>query len=236
VKSNFLPENNNGHTSPSWTNLRILLAEDDAIEALGIQSILEGLGHTVVATARNGEEALMLAGRVDPDLIVLDIRMPLLNGLEVARSILKKQSIPIIILTGYPEEAYIDGASELGIFGFRTKPVRAVDLKPEITITMDRFYERELLKEKISELAQWRETRRIVDKAKWILMEKHAISEEVAYKCLRRHCRNHGLRIADIASVVLENGDIPLSKGESLTGHGTYDDSGDQGGERVGMN
>ena len=210
MRSHFLPEEGYGQEFPTWANLRILLAEDNAIEAMGIKSILNNLGHTVVSIARNGEEAVRFTSSTDPDLIIMDIKMPKLNGIEASSGILKKQSIPIIILTAYPEETYINEASELGIFGFRTKPVREIDLKTEIKITMDRFYERELLKERISELEEWRTTRKLVEKAKGILMEKHGISEEIAYKSIHKHSRNHCLNIAETATMILDGGEIPI--------------------------
>jgi len=177
---------------------------------MSVQSMLEGLGHTVVAVARNGEDAVTFSGNTDPDLIIMDIKLPKLNGLEAAKIILQRKSIPIIILTAYPEDENIERASKLGIFGFRAKPVRDVDLRSEIKITMDRFFERELLKEKISKLEEWRTSRKLVDKAKGILMDKHSCAEEVAYKSIQKFSRDHCMKMIDTVTLILEGGIIPI--------------------------
>jgi response regulator NasT len=189
-------------------SLHILIAEDEAVTAIELKSMVERLGHTVCAAAKNGIEAVVMAEQFDPDLIIMDIKMPKLDGIEAARQILRKRSLPLIILTAYPEEPYIENAGELGIYSFLVKPVRDANLRPQINLTMKDFFERELLKEKIFKLEEWRKNRKVVDQAKAVLMKRFGISEEDAYFRIHKYSRDNCCRISETA--------VRIAAGEAL--------------------
>ncbi|MBJ7247717.1 MAG: response regulator, partial [Thermoleophilia bacterium] len=121
--------------------VRILIAEDETIIRLDLRTLLEKAGHEVVAEARDGEEAVALAAEHDPDLIVMDVRMPHLDGIEAARQISNRRPVPIVMLTAYAEEDLVTRASEAGAFAYLVKPFREVDLLPALNTARARFEE-----------------------------------------------------------------------------------------------
>ncbi len=197
-------------------SLHILIAEDEVLTAMDLKSMVESLGHIVCASARNGLEAVAMVDQFDPDLVIMDIKMPKLNGLEAARQILRKRSLPFIILTAYPEDPYIEDAGDLGIYSFLVKPVRDANLRPQIRLTMEDFFERELLKEKIFKLEEWRKNRKVVDQAKAVLIKRFGISEEEAYFRIHRYSRDHCCRISETAERVAAGEELFSRMQESI--------------------
>ncbi len=132
--------------------MRILIAEDETIIRLDLRTLLEKAGHEVVAEARDGEEAVALAAEHDPDLIVMDVRMPHLDGIEAARQISNRKPVPIVMLTAYAEEDLVTRASEAGAFAYLVKPFREVDLLPALNTARARFEELSALREEAADL------------------------------------------------------------------------------------
>ena len=139
--------------------MRILIAEDETIIRLDLRNLLERAGHEVVAEARDGEEAVSLARTHEPDLAILDVRMPHLDGIEAAKTILAERPIPIVMLTAYGQDELVARAVEAGVFGYLVKPFREADLLPAIAAAKARHAELEALREEAESLSEALATR-----------------------------------------------------------------------------
>lgn len=177
------------------------MAEDEAIIRLGLRTMLTAMGHEVLLAA-NGREALNLVRNARPEVALLDIRMPLTDGLEVARVIARKHPMPIIILTAYGEQDLIEKASELPIQGYLIKPVDERDLAAALQVAVRRFAETQTAAQQVAELQATLETRKLVDRAKGVLMAG-GLSEEAAYLTLQRRAREERLSMRQVAEAVL---------------------------------
>ena len=185
------------------SRLRILIAEDESVTVLSLKKILERLGHTVVAIARDGKEAILKADQTQPDLVLMDIKMPELDGLAAAEKILQKRSIPIIILTAYSDKTFIERTSDLGISTYLVKPVTEDDLKPAITLAIDRFKEHESLSSAVSIMKETLESKKYIEKAKWILVKQFGISEDEAHRRLQQLSRERNVKMVEIARFII---------------------------------
>src|ERR671933_230335 len=134
--------------------MRILVAEDETIIRLDLRELLEGAGHEVVAEARDGEEAVALAREHAPDLAIMDVKMPRLDGIEAARRILDERPITIVMLTAYGQDELVSRAVEAGVFGYLVKPFRELDLLPAIQAARARHEELTALREQVDSLAE----------------------------------------------------------------------------------
>jgi two-component system, response regulator PdtaR len=166
--------------------MRILIAEDETIIRLDLRGILERAGLEVCAEARDGEEAVKLARSEEPDLAILDVKMPRLDGIDAARRILEARPIPIVMLTAYGQDELVSRAVEAGVFGYLVKPFRESDLLPAIHAARARHAELQALREEAESLAEALATRKVVERAKGLLMEREGLSEEDAFARLRR--------------------------------------------------
>jgi len=182
--------------------LKILVADDESIIRLGLKTMLTALGHEALL-AGNGREALDLARTAAPDLALLDIQMPLTNGLEAARTIAKKHPMPIIILTAYSEQDLIERAAQLPIQGYLVKPVNERDLAAAIPVAIARFEEAQALAREKAELEASLETRKVVERAKGKLMRR-GMSEEEAYLSIQRRAREARVTMRQAAETILK--------------------------------
>jgi response regulator NasT len=168
------------------TATRILIAEDETIIRLDLRELLERAGFEVCAEARDGVEAVALARTQRPDLAVLDVKMPRLDGIEAARRILDDRAIPIVMLTAYGQEELVSRAVEAGVFGYLVKPFRESDLLPAIHTARARHEELAALRAEADSLADALAARKVIERAKGLLMDKERISEEEAFARLRK--------------------------------------------------
>ncbi len=183
--------------------LRVLIADDEALHNLALTSQLETLGHTVVATATNGKEAVQLARDTRPDLAFLDIRMPVMTGPEAAHEISAERPIPIIILSAYSDSRTVEEATRAPIFHYLVKPVDPDDLAPAIAVARARFDEwldarrqRDLLELKLEE-------RKIIERAKGLLMDTRGLSEREAYRFLQKTSQDKNTPMVELARKIL---------------------------------
>jgi two-component system, response regulator PdtaR len=183
--------------------LRILIAEDETIIRLDLRDVLERAGHDVCAEARDGEEAVALALSAEPELAILDVKMPKLDGIEAARRILAERPIPIVMLTAYGQQELVARAVEAGVFGYLVKPFRETDLLPAIQTARARHAELETLREEAESLAEALATRKVVERAKGLLMEKEGLSENDAFVRLRRASQASGRSLGVVAEAVI---------------------------------
>jgi len=181
--------------------LKILVADDESIIRLGLKTMLTTLGHEVLL-ASNGREALNIVRSSAPDLALLDIQMPLTDGLEAARTIAQKYPMPILILTAYSEQDLIERAAQLPIQGYLIKPVNERDLAAAIPVAIARFEEAQTLAREKAELQESLETRKLVDRAKGKLMQ-NGMSEEEAYLALQRRAREGRISMRQAAEAIL---------------------------------
>lgn len=183
--------------------MRILIAEDETIIRLDVRTLLEKAGHEVVAEARDGEEAVALAAEHDPDLIVMDVRMPHLDGIEAARQISNRRPVPIVMLTAYAEEDLVMRASEAGAFAYLVKPFREVDLLPALNTARARFEELSALREEAADLVEALASRKAVERAKGILMRKDGIDEAEAFRRIRAASQKTGRTMRVVADALI---------------------------------
>ncbi len=183
--------------------MRILIAEDETIIRLDVRTLLEKAGHEVVAEARDGEEAVALAAEYVPDLIVMDVRMPHLDGIEAARQISDRKPVPIVMLTAYAEEDLVTRASEAGAFAYLVKPFREVDLLPALNTAWARFEELAALREEAADLTEALASRKAVERAKGILMRKDGIDEAEAFRRIRAASQKTGRTMRVVADALI---------------------------------
>jgi len=183
--------------------VRVLIAEDETIIRLDLRALLERAGFEVCAEARDGEEAVSLAESERPDLAILDVKMPRLDGIEAARRILANRPIPIVMLTAYGQLELVSRAVEAGVFGYLVKPFRETDLLPAIAAATARHEELSALREEAESLAEALATRKIVEQAKGLLMERDSLSEQDAFARLRRASQMSGKSMRVVAEALV---------------------------------
>lgn len=184
--------------------LRILLADDESLRLLSLKAQLSELGFEVVGEATTGTEAVRLARETGPDLIFLDIKMPEMDGITAAAAISRERSVPIILLTAFSEAELVERAVEAGIFAYLVKPVAQSDLLPAIVLARARFAEFQSLREDYEDLREALQTRKVVERAKGILMERRGLTESEAFEYLQSHATRQNKQIHEIADAVIE--------------------------------
>jgi AmiR/NasT family two-component response regulator len=184
-------------------SLRIMIAEDETIIRLDLKELLEDAGFEVVAEARDGLEAVDLARETSPDVAILDVKMPRLDGIETARRILADRPLPIVMLTAYGQEELVSRAVEAGVFGYLVKPFRESDLLPAIRTARARHEELAALREEADSLAEALAARKAIERAKGLLMAKEGLSEEDAFARLRKASQVSGRPLKVIADAVV---------------------------------
>ena len=185
------------------TSLDILVAEDESLNALALRSQLEALGHRVVGPAKDGRDAIALARARSIDLAILDIRMPGISGLEAAEQIVQHRPVPVILLTGYSDPEYVAQATLTPIFHSLVKPISIEDLGPAISVACSRFEEWKRFKGEAEALGQKLEDRKLIERAKAVIMEMRGLSESGAYRLLQKESQNRNQPMAEIARTIL---------------------------------
>ena len=183
--------------------MRILIAEDETIIRLDLRNLLEDAGHEVCAEARDGAEAVRLAQEHRPELAILDVKMPHLDGIEAARRILEEGPIPIVMLTAYGQDELVSRAVEAGVYGYLVKPFRESDLLPAIATARARHEELAALREEADSLADALAARKAIERAKGILMDREGLSEQEAFTRLRKASQVSGKPLKVVAEALV---------------------------------
>jgi response regulator NasT len=183
--------------------MRVLVAEDETIIRLDLKDLLERSGFEVCAEARDGEEAVELARSEQPDVAIMDVKMPRLDGIEAARRILDERPIPIVMLTAYGQDELVQRAAEAGVFGYLVKPFREQDLLPAIRTARARHEELTALREEAESLAEALAARKAIERAKGLLMQRENLSEQEAFERLRRASQISGRPLKVVAEALL---------------------------------
>ena len=184
-------------------SLRVLIADDESIRLLSLRAQLAALGHRVVAEASTGEEAVALAVSTQPDLAILDIKMPLVDGIEAAERITQARPIPIILLTAYSEAQLVERAAQANISAYLMKPVSEEDLLPALTLALTRFKQFQALRREVVDLREALEARKVIEKAKGILMRRLDLTEEEAFRRLQRQSQESNRKLAQVAEAIV---------------------------------
>lgn len=184
--------------------LKIIVAEDETLVALSIIAQLEELKYQVVGDATDGLEAVKLCGRLQPDLVIMDINMPRLNGIQAAKIIREKWQVPVIIVSGYSDETLIKEATEAGVLSYLVKPVTKRNLAPAIEIALKNHSEFTAARQETVRLQQKLEERKLIECAKGILMEKNQLTESQAMKKLQRLSNERNVKLVEIAQEIID--------------------------------
>lgn len=194
-------------------SLRVLVADDEHLVAAGVAASVAALGCHTIGPVSDGEAALELGRSSAPDMALLDVRMPRLDGLACAKALWNELGIPSVILTAYASDSYLESAQQTGVFGYLLKPVTTESLRAAIGVAWARAQAHRAQSERIMQLEGTLETRRIVEQAKWRLVQVRGVSEPDAHAMLQRTARSDRRRVVDVAVEVIENPDHPLLKG-----------------------
>ena len=184
--------------------MRVLIVDDESLIRMDLRDIIESCGHEVVAEGTNGVEALALCKKHKPDIILMDVKMPELDGIEAARQIGFHHEAPVVLLTSYSQQDLIDKAQDSGVYGYLIKPVREEQLVPSLEMALGRYKSDARLREKMAELEQSLEDRKIIQKGTGILMELYSISEVEAYNRIRTLSMNKQISIIETCNLIIK--------------------------------
>jgi AmiR/NasT family two-component response regulator len=189
-------------------SLRVVIAEDEPLVTQTLTEQLRHLGHRVIGEAANGEEVVNMVLDARPDLVIMDIKMPKLSGLQASRTIMEKAPVPIILLTAYTDDAFIEEAASVGAMAYLVKPVDERDLVPAIRLAVSQFEQLQSLRREVDDLREALETRKLVERAKGVLMRRLNLTEEEAFNRIQRQARNRQAKMRDIAKAIIEADEI----------------------------
>ena len=183
--------------------LRVVVAEDEALIRLDLVEMLHEEGYDVVGQAGDGEEAVRLAEELRPDVVMLDVKMPVLDGISAAERITGARIAPVVMLTAFSQRELVERARDAGAMAYLVKPFTQGDLVPAIELAVSRHAEITTLEAEIADLGERLETRKRVERAKSLLQEKYALSESEAFRWLQKSAMDRRLSMREVADVVI---------------------------------
>lgn len=188
--------------------LRVVIADDESIIRLDLKETLERMGHEVVAESGDGATAVKQAREHRPDLVILDVKMPVMDGIDAAREISRERLAPVLLLTAYSQRGLVERAMDAGVFAYVVKPFTESDLLPAMSVAIARFREFTEIARQAESLAAALETRKVVDRAKGILMERHGLKEQEAFRRIQQQSMNTRRSMREIAEAILLTSDL----------------------------
>ncbi|MFT4042672.1 MAG: response regulator [Gordonia sp. (in: high G+C Gram-positive bacteria)] len=186
------------------TTHRVLVAEDDSLIRMDLIEMLREEGYDVVGEAPNGQAAVDLTEKLTPDLVIMDIKMPVRDGIDAASEIAQKRLAPVVMLTAFSQRDFIEKARDAGAMAYLVKPFTKADLVPAIEVAVSRYHELKLLENEVATMQERLETRKLVERAKGLLMEKQSLSEPEAFKWIQRAAMDRRTTMKVVAQVVVE--------------------------------
>lgn len=183
--------------------VRIVIAEDESIVRMDLREMLTNLAYLVVGEAADGRSAVNLARELKPDLVIMDIKMPDMNGIEAAKVLTEERLAPVVLLTAFSQRDLVEQAREAGVVAYIVKPFREADLGPAIEIALARFEELRALEKEVVDLKETLETRKLVDRAKGLLMDKQGLSEADAFRKIQKMSMNTRRPMKEIAEAII---------------------------------
>lgn len=187
---------------------RILIADDESLIRLDLREMLTNLGYLVVGEAADGQEALDLARNTHPNLVIMDIKMPNVDGIAAARVLTGERIAPVVLLTAYSDQALVAEAREAGVVGYVVKPFREAELLPVIELSLARFAEFQALQDEVGDLRETLESRKVVERAKGVLMEREGLSESDAFHRIRKSSMDARKSMRQVAEAILRESEI----------------------------
>jgi AmiR/NasT family two-component response regulator len=182
---------------------RVVIADDESIIRMDLREMLTGLGYLVVGEAGDGLSVVNLARELRPDLVIMDIKMPDLDGIAAAKILTEERIAPVLLLTAFSQTELIDGAKDAGVVGYVVKPFRETELVPSIEIALSRFKEYRVIEKEAQNLRETLETRKLVERAKGVLMETSGLREAEAFRKIQKLSMNTRKSMREIAEAVL---------------------------------
>ncbi len=185
------------------SKIRVLIADDDPIIRLDLRQMLESLNYEVIGEAGDGKAAVELAREIKPDVCILDVKMPVMDGIEAVDIITEENIAPTILLTAYSDKELVDRAKAAGVFAYLVKPFKPSDLTPSIEVARARFEQNVQLSKEVSNLNEKLEARKLVDRAKGILMDEHKLNEQEAYRRIQIQSMNLRKTMREVAEAII---------------------------------
>jgi len=191
--------------SPEATKapIRVLVAEDEALIRMDLVEMLSDLGYEVIGEAADGESAIRLAEQLRPDVVMMDVKMPVLDGITAAERIAEQQIAPVVMLTAFSQRELVDRATAAGVMAYLVKPFSQVDLAPAIDVAVARYSQFVTLTNEVADLGERLETRKKVDRAKALLQKVYGLSEADAFRWLQKSAMDRRLSMREVADVVI---------------------------------
>ncbi|CAN5754852.1 response regulator [soil metagenome] len=185
------------------TPCRILIADDESLIRLDLREMLTHLGYDVVADVGDGQAALDLARRLRPDIVIMDIQMPEIDGISAAEHLTNEQIAPVVLVTAYSDQELVERAKSAGVVGYIVKPFREAELLPVIELSLTRFAEFTALRSEVGDLREALESRKVVERAKGVLMDTHGMSEAEAFRRIRKTSMDARKSMREVADAIL---------------------------------
>jgi len=187
---------------------RVVIADDDPIIRMDLREMLGGMKYEVVGEAPDGRAAVELARKLSPDLVIMDIRMPELDGIEAARILTSEGVAPVLLLTAYSEPELVQRATQAGVIGYLVKPFRESQLGPAIEVTLARFKEFEQVRKELNDMREALEARKVIEKAKGLLMNRYGLTESDAFRRIQKRSMDSRKSMREVAEAILLTNEI----------------------------
>ncbi len=197
------------------TRWRIIIADDESLIRLDLREMLTHLGYDVIGEAGDGKSAMELARRLRPDLLIMDIKMPDLDGISAAEELTRERIAPVVLVTAYSDQGLVERAREAGVVGYVVKPFREAELMPVIELSRARFDEFRTLEREVGNLKDALETRKVIERAKGVLMETHGLRESEAFHRIRKTSMDARKSMKEVAEAILLAHDMDTSIGNA---------------------
>jgi two-component system, response regulator PdtaR len=185
------------------TQTRVVIADDESIIRMDLKEMLSGLGYQVVGEAGDGRQAINLARELKPDLVIMDIKMPEMDGIQAARVLTEEKIAPVLLLTAYSQQELVSGAREAGVVGYIVKPFRQDELMPAIEVALSRFREFRELEKEMGDLKDTLEARKVIERAKGVLMDQYGLKEADAFRRIQKLSMDTRKSMREIADAIL---------------------------------
>lgn len=182
---------------------RVIIADDESVIRADLREMLTNLNYLVVGEAGDGKSAVNLAREIKPDVVIMDVKMPDMDGIEAAKILTGERVAPVLLLTAYSQRDLVDRAKEAGVVGYLVKPFREQEVVPAIEIALARFHEFSELEKQIGDLKETLETRKLVDRAKGILMDSQGLTEQEAFRKIQKMSMNTRKPMKEIAEAIV---------------------------------